>query len=138
MLLALASALDPEPGTSPGGHVLPPVPAAPVPVVDRGMPAFHRSARRATMFAGLAAGATAAAAWSLAITGGAVTTQSPGSPSGAVQGTRPASSGFAPASFTVLTVGIVSRAGVVQTASVPVGPRPAVSVSRVRSAESTP
>ena len=41
----------------------------PIPVVDRTAPALHRSAVWATVFAGLAAGASAAAAWSFAVVG---------------------------------------------------------------------
>jgi hypothetical protein len=139
MLLALAAAIDPEPGRGPAGQAVPPVPVAPVPVVDRGMPAFHRSARRATMFAGLAAGATAAAAWSIAFTGAAsVSHPAPASSPGAVQPGRPATPGYATAAFTVSTLGLTSGGAFGRSATFPVGPRPDVNVSRVRSAESTP
>jgi hypothetical protein len=139
MLLALATALEPEAVRDDrGAHPpAPPVPIAPVPVIDRAMPAFHRSARRATVFAGLAAGATAAAAWSLALTGGAVTATTPSTP-GAVQGTRPASPGYSPASFTVSTAGFIPRVVTPQAAFPVWGPRPAARGAKVRSAESTP
>jgi hypothetical protein len=140
MLLALASALDPEPQTDvrAGGVAAPPVPVAPVPVIDRGMPAFHRSARRATVFAGLAAGATAAAAWSLALTGGAVATATPSSSPGTVQRTRPATQGFVPAAFVVSTVGLTPRAVVPPSGAEVLAPAPGVSSARAHSAESTP
>jgi hypothetical protein len=138
LLLALASELSVDSPASEAsrraaGHPLPPVPVAPVRVVDRGTPAMHRSARRATMFAGLAAGATAAAAWSLAVTGTGVISPSPTVTPGLVQRTRSATYGFTPAAFTVANL---SAAG----AGVSSGwaPRPAVSSTRVRSAQSTP
>jgi hypothetical protein len=112
---------------------VPPVPVAPVPVVDRTMPAFHRSARRATVFAGIAAGATAAAAWGLAVTGSNLNPPvRPTSP--AVQGVRPVTPGYANASFTVRGLG--TRGAPVPTTTSPVGP--AVSQTRDRSAQSTP
>lgn len=116
-----------------GHHLLPPVPVAPVPVVDRGAPALHRSVRRATVFAGIAAGATAAAAWGLVVTGGAgaPSPTTPASP--AVQRTRSAQPGFATAAFTVRGLG--SSAGTAVSAR-NVGPT--VSGARQRSAESTP
>lgn len=116
-----------------GPHFLPPVPVAPVPVVDRGAPAMHRSVRRATVFAGIAAGATAAAAWGLVVTGGAgaPSPTTPASP--AVQRTRSAQPGFATAAFTVRGLG--SSAGTAVSAR-NVGPT--VSGARQRSAESTP
>jgi hypothetical protein len=140
MLLALASALDLEPESAHSGPnpVLPPVPVAPVPVVDRGMPAFHRSARRATMFAGIAAGATAAAAWSLALTGGAVATAVPSTPTpGAVQRTRPAIQGYVAASFVVSTVGLTRTTAPRPGFDGPTPP-PGVSSAPAHSAESTP
>lgn len=137
MLLALATAMDLEAPDEPGRPPVPPVPVAPVPVVDRGMPAFHRSARRATVFAGLAAGATAAAAWSLAITGGAVTPPTPAAPSGTVQRTPPAVSGYAPAVFTFSSVGLTQQLPMTPAAVVSAA-RPAVGGAQVHSAESTP
>jgi hypothetical protein len=145
MLLALAS--DPEAwgscdrdGTRPNhptslrshGVPVPPVPVAPVRVVDRGTPAMHRSARRATVFAGLAAGATAAAAWSLVVTGTAPVGPQPGSSPALVQRTRPASQGSVAASFTV--GGLAAAPVASSTTSV----RPAVSTVRGRPAQSTP
>lgn len=141
LLLAVAEqSLGPAPrdvrearGADAREHVLPPVPVAPVPVVDRGAPALHRSVRRATVFAGIAAGATAAAAWGLAVTGGGgvPSPTSPASP--AVQRTRAAQPGFATAAFTVRGLG--SRAGTpVPTRTV----GPTVSGARHSSAESTP
>ena len=128
---------SPGRGTRPGGtvtHHLPPVPVAPVPVVDRGAPALHRSVRRATVFAGIAAGATAAAAWGLVVTGGGAGTPSPTTPaSPAVQRARSAQPGFATAAFTVRGFG--SSAG---TAVAAPNLGPTVSGARQRSAESTP
>jgi len=137
MLLAVAAEVggDARPSRrSPSrGPFVPPVPTAPVPVVDRAMPAMHRSARRATVFAGIAAGATAAAAWGLAVTGSNPTAPSqPVSP--AVQRARPVTSGFANASFTVRGLG--SHAAPVPSVTATVGP--AVGQWRQRSAQSTP
>jgi hypothetical protein len=79
------------------------IPPPPVPVVDRCAPALHRSAMRATVFAGLAAGASAAAAWSFAVVGGPLAPTSPAAPAPApgtaVQRARPASPSFTTASF---------------------------------------
>jgi hypothetical protein len=114
-------------------HVVPPVPMAPVPVVERGAPALHRSVRRATVFAGIAAGATAAAAWGLAVTGGSGV-PAPASPvSPAVQSARAGQPGFATAAFTVRRLGSSTNAA---GSARPVGP--AVSGPRKRWAESTP
>lgn len=130
MLLALGTQ---TPGRAPDGSpvtpgpLLPPIPAAPVRVVDRGAPAQHRSAGRATVYAGLAAGATAAAALSLVVTGGLAPTTQPVSP--AVQRARPATPGFATASFTVPGLG-----GTPSATSV----APAVGTGRGRSAQSSP
>jgi hypothetical protein len=111
---------------------VPPVPMAPVRVVDRGTPAMHRSARRATVFAGLAAGATAAAAWGLVVTGTAPVGTQPGTSPALVQRTRPASQGPVPAAFTV--GGLAAAPAAFTTASA----RPAVSTARGRPAQSTP
>lgn len=115
-------------------HAVPPVPVAPVPVVDRGAPALHRSARRATVLAGLAAGATAAAAWGLAFAGTAGSTAAPSpSPSpGPVHAGWPSAPRFATAAFTVPGLG-TSRA----TEPVP-APRPGGGAASPGSAESTP
>ena len=54
------------------GHAVPPVPTSgpsPLALVGRAAPAMHRSPVRAAMLASLAAGASAAAAWSLGVTG---------------------------------------------------------------------
>ena len=127
-----------EARSSPGRgsrEFVPPVPVAPVPVVDRGTPAMHRSARRATVFAGLAAGATAAAAWSLAVAGAPGTSSpSPSVSPGLVQRTRPATAGFANASFTVPNLGVSSVGAPVPGSDA----RPAVRELRGHSAESTP
>jgi hypothetical protein len=109
------------------GPLLPPIPTAPVRVVDRGAPAQHRSAGRATVYAGLAAGATAAAALSLVVSGGLTSTNPTVSP--AVQRARPATPGFATAAFTVPRPGGTPSATTVA---------PAVGASRGRSAQSTP
>jgi hypothetical protein len=130
MLLALATQMPhpgPEGSTAPRAPMLPPIPAAPVPVVDRGTPALHRSAGRATVYAGLAAGATAAAALSLVVTGG-LTSANPTAPP-AVQRAKPASPGFATAAFTVPGLG-GSASGTSVT--------PSVGTVRGRSAQSTP
>ena len=142
MLLALASPAGDELGGRPvheAPHV-PPVPAAPVRVVDRGTPALHRSARRSTVFAGLAAGATAAAAWSLVVSGGAVTGATsgvvPGATPGTVQRARPAgvgSVGQAPAVFTVPAARFVRSGGVAGPTSAP-----ATGTARPSSAQLTP
>ncbi|WP_270887520.1 hypothetical protein [Pedococcus sp. 5OH_020] len=143
MLLAMAASTvrldapedDPAAASGPRRQDLrwpPSVAVAPIPVVDRGTPALHRSARRATVFAGLAAGATAAAAWSVVVTGTAAT--SPTTPvSPVVQSPRTANAGFATAAFTVRGLGSpgVFRAG---TPTTP----PSVSAPGGRSAESTP
>jgi hypothetical protein len=133
----------------------PGIPVAPVRVVDRGTPAMHRSARRATMFAGLAAGATAAAAWGVAMTGATAPLPGPAATPGLVHGTPPATSPFAPAAFMVANLGRARTAAVpfasgaarppaaraataLRSASVGSTVRPAVSGMPVRSAESTP
>jgi hypothetical protein len=127
MLLALATQPQSE-GTRPASAALaPPIPVAPVRVVDRGAPAQHRSAGRATVYAGLAAGATAAAALSLVVTGGLTSTNPSVSP--AVQRAKPASPGFATAAFTVPGLG-GSHSATTFT--------PAVGTTRGRSAQSTP
>lgn len=129
MLLALATqlptaALDgPETTRAP---VLPPIPVAPVRVVDRGTPALHRSAGRATVYAGLAAGATAAAALSLVVTGGLTSTNPTAPP--AVQRAKPVTPGFATAAFTVRGLG----------GSPATSTTPSVGTVRGRSAQSTP
>ena len=130
MLLALAT--QPPASASTGsaptqGPLLPPIPVAPVRVVDRGAPAQHRSAGRATVYAGLAAGATAAAALSLVVSGGLTSTNPPVAP--AVQRAKPASPGFATAAF------IVPRSGGMPSATVVA---PGVGTSGGRSAQSTP
>lgn len=130
MLLALATqmpAAHPGGSTSPRAPMVPPVPVAPVRVVDRGTPALHRSAGRATVYAGLAAGATAAAALSLVVSGG-LTPSNPTAPP-AVQRARPVTPGFATAAFTVPGLG-----------GSPSGPSttPTVGTVRGRSAQSTP
>ena len=130
MLLALATHMPPSgpDGTSTTrAPLLPPIPVAPVRVVDRGTPALHRSAGRATVYAGLAAGATAAAALSLVVSGGLTSTNPTAPP--VVQRAKPVSPGFATAAFTVPGLG-----------GSPSGPSatPAVGTVRGRSAQSTP
>ena len=117
--------------------MVPPVPTAPVRVVDRGAPAMHRSARRATLSAGLAAGATAAAAWSLVVTGGSLTSPTPTTVTpGTVQRARPAP-GFVAAVFTVPVLG--TRATNAASPSTPPAPSaPDLGVARQGSAQSTP
>ena len=123
-----ARAASREPRHTPA---LPPIPVAPVPVVDRGMPALHRSARRASVFAGLAAGATAAAAWGVAVTAAGLPVHDPAVTPGVLRGTPPVTSPFAPAAFMVAKLGTGSAAP--QT-----GIRPTVGRVRLRSAQSTP
>lgn len=129
MLLALATQM---PSATPEGAMtrapmLPPIPVAPVRVVDRGTPALHRSAGRATVYAGLAAGATAAAALSLVVSGGLTSTNPTAPP--VVQRAKPVTPGFATAAFTVPGLG-GSPAGTSVT--------PTVGTVRSRSAQSTP
>ncbi len=117
---------------------VPPVPSAPVPVVDRGAPAMHRSARRATVFAGLAAGATAAAAWSLVVTGGSLTSPTPTDLTpGTVQRARPSAPGFATAAFTVPVLGTGATATSPRSTE-PSSSAPDVGRARPGSAQSTP
>lgn len=142
MLLAMGAELAAAPPAPQGGTpttgagarrpVVPPVPVAPVRVVDRGAPALHRSARRATVFAGLAAGATAAAAWSLVVTGGGVASPAPAVTPGTVQPARPAGPVFATAVFTVPGLGTRSTPGRATQSA------PGVGSARFGSAQSTP
>jgi len=130
MLLALATQLpstDEASSSTSRAPLLPPIPVAPVRVVDRGAPALHRSAGRATVYAGLAAGATAAAALSLVVSGGLTSTNPTAPP--VVQRAKPVSPGFATASFTVPGLG-----------GSPLSPSlaPTVGTVRGRSAQSTP
>jgi hypothetical protein len=146
----LDSATGAPSGTSPHAPRRPPVrpsaamplriPPPPVPVIDRTAPAMHRSAVRATVFAGLAAGASAAAAWSFAVVGTPLVPAAPTAPAPgtAVQRARPSTPSFTSASFGVparartalpvsATTVVFSRAG-----------RPVVSGYRLGSAESAP
>jgi hypothetical protein len=107
-----------------------PVRAAPVPVLDRSAPALHRSVVRATVYAGLAAGATAAAAWSLAITGGNTATGQSPLPAAPA---RPS----APAMVNAVTSGHVFTSSSVASV-VGWNARPAVRTVGGRSAQSTP
>lgn len=120
------------------------IPPPPLPVVDTCAPAQHRSAMRATVFAGLAAGASAAAAWSFAVVGSpsvpAPTTPAPGT---AVQRSRPAAPSFTTASFSSASLGASLRARTplpVTGATVVFGGggRPVVSAAHRASAESLP
>ncbi len=117
--------------------MVPPVPTAPVRMVDRGAPALHRSPRRATLCAGLAAGATAAAAWSLVVTGGSLTSPTPTTVTpGTVQRARPAP-GFVAAVFTV--PGLGTTASTASSPSTPPTPSaPDLGAPRPGSAQSTP
>lgn len=130
-----SSAASRTPDRAHRGHraapALPPVPVAPIPVVDRGMPALHRSARRATVFAGLAAGATAAAAWGVAVTAVGLPVHDPAVTPGVLRGTPPVTSPFVPAAFMVAKLG--NGSAQFQTVV-----RPAVGGVRLRSAQSTP
>lgn len=116
------------------------IPPPPVPVVDRCAPAHHRSAMRATVFAGLAAGASAAAAWSFAVVGSPLTPTNPSAPAPgtAVQRSRPASPSFTGASF---GASLVARTPVPSSATTVVfggAGRPVVSGLHRGSAESLP
>ena len=124
---------------APRRHWVPPVPVAPVPVVDRCAPALHRSARRATVFAGLAASATAAATWGVVVAGAgpattAVTSSFTPQVTPAVQRARTPAQGVMPASYTVSHLTAAPSVLPVRT----VQASPAVSVVRHRSAQSTP
>jgi hypothetical protein len=135
-LLSLATAAEPagprQPasprrsgllGAAAASPVVPPVPrrtgpgaaAPPLPVVPRSAPALHRSPVRATVFAGLAAGATAAAAWSLAVVGAPLGPTVPGGPAGTAQ--RPAR----PAAPSPVGASLAARPRAV-TVGVPVAP----------------
>ena len=119
--------------------MVPPISSAPVPVVDRGAPAMHRSARRATVFAGLAAGATAAAAWSLVVTGGSLTSPTPPTVTpGTVQRARPAAPGFATAAFTVPVLGTRAAPATSPRSTQPTSSAPSVGGARLGSAQSIP
>lgn len=147
--LLLAMAAEQCPSTperaSRDRRTVPPVPRpvapmsfSPVPVVHRAAPALHRSARRATVFAGLAAGATAAAAWTVAVSGAATTgttaaTTSVPRVSPVAQRTRVPSS-YAPAVFTVQRSALGVTVTSVHGSAVP----PGASTMRPGSAESTP
>lgn len=130
LLLSLASErAAAAPAPVPAVPVAPvPVRSSPVPVVDRGTPALHRSAVRATVFAGLAAGATAAAAWSLAVAGNSLTSPSPSTTQ--VRARPPA--------FVNGTAGTRVVTGSSVTAVVGWNARPALTTVRERSAQSTP
>jgi hypothetical protein len=136
-----------------GGPVVPPVPRrpagppAPIPVVHRTAPALHRSPVRATVFAGLAAGASAAAAWSFAVVGTPLAPPSPPRvpPGPAVQPARPSAPAFMGAALAArnlgtaparLPVGAVGT-GVLRTVVFP-NTGPVLSSRLSRSAQSTP
>lgn len=114
-------------------------PTPPLPTVDRAAPALHRSAVRATVFAGLAAGASAAAAWSFAVVGSPLVPQTPATavPHQADQRARPAVSSFMKASLGAGTR-VVGSATATPTTVVLPSRGPVVSGSRVSSAQSTP
>lgn len=120
------------------------IPPPPLPVVDACAPAQHRSAMRATVFAGLAAGASAAAAWSFAVVGSpSVTAPTTPAPGTAVQRSRPATPSFSTASFSSASLGASLRAHTplpVTGATVVFGGggRPVVSAAHRASAESLP
>jgi hypothetical protein len=116
------------------------IPPPPVPVINRTAPAMHRSAVRATVFAGLAAGASAAAAWSFAVVGTPLVPSAPTAPAPgtAVQRARPSTPSFTSASF-----GATARARTPLPVSATTvffssAGRPVVSGSRLGSAESAP
>jgi hypothetical protein len=140
-LRAMLLSLGAEAGAGNSPHVGGPptplrIPAPPVPVVDRSAPALHRSAVRATVFAGLAAGASAAAAWSFAVTGSPLLPPTPAAttPGAAVQRARPAVTSFVGASLSRRS----ALPGAVQTVVVRSAGAPVVSGQQARSAQSTP
>ncbi|HET8982243.1 MAG TPA: hypothetical protein VFN47_06130 [Pedococcus sp.] len=141
MLLSLGSATGQgaEP-TSPSTPAPAPAryrPGAPsLPVVDRSAPAMHRSAVRATVLAGLAAGASAAAAWSFAVTAPPLTPAAPvpRTPGSAVQRSGSPTPSFANASFGSRSRPIAPVAALVLGS---VG-GPIASRAQPRSAQSTP
>jgi len=115
------------------------IPPPPVPVVDRCAPAHHRSAVRATVFAGLAAGASAAAAWSFAVAGSPLApTQPAPAPGTAVQRSRPASPTFTSASFGASLRARTAQPGSATTVVFSGAGRPVVSGAHRGSAESLP
>jgi hypothetical protein len=121
------------------------IPPPPVPVVDRCAPAQHRSVMRATVFAGLAAGASAAAAWSFAVVGTPLvpTGPAPVTPGTAVQRARPVTPSATSASFGSSSFGASLRARAALPASATTvvfggAGRPVVSGAQRGSAESLP
>lgn len=121
------------------------IPPPPVPVVDRCAPAQHRSVMRATVFAGLAAGASAAAAWSFAVVGSplAPTGSSPAAPGTAVLRARPVTPSATNASFGSgsFSTSLRARAAMPTTATTVLfggAGRPVVSGAQRGSAESLP
>ena len=120
------------------------IPPPPLPVVDTCAPAQHRSAMRATVFAGLAAGASAAAAWSFVVVGSpSVTAPTTPAPGTAVQRSRPATPSFTTASFSSASLGASLRARTPLTVTGATvvfggGGRPVVSAAHRASAESLP
>lgn len=122
------------------GPAVPPPPrairalGAPLPVMDVRAPAQHRSAMRSAICAGLAAGASAAAAWSIGMSGSPVVPISPAVGGvGVTPVSRPAP-GVGTHSGTLgpraaMTVFTVPRETIV---------RPAVSTGSTGSAQSTP
>jgi hypothetical protein len=150
VLLSMASASAPPPHSVACDVEPQPlrIPPPPVPVVDRWAPAQHRSVMRATVFAGLAAGASAAAAWSFAVVGSplAPTGPAPATPGTAVQRARPVTPASTSASFGSTSLGATLRAraampttAVTATTVVFGGAgRPVVSGAQRGSAESLP
>lgn len=121
------------------------IPPPPVPVVDRCAPAQHRSVMRATVFAGLAAGASAAAAWSFAVVGTPLAPTGPAAatPGTAVQRARPVTPASTNASFGSSSFGASLRARTALPASATTvffggAGRPVVSGAQRGSAESLP
>lgn len=139
MLLSLGSATGQ--GTEPTSPSIPAParsrPGAPsLPVVDRSAPALHRSAVRATVLAGLAAGASAAAAWSFAVTAPPLSPVAPvpRTPGSAVQRSGSPTPSFANASFGARSRGIAPVAALVLGSA----GGPIASGVQPRSAQSTP
>jgi hypothetical protein len=115
------------------------IPPPPVPVIDRAAPAMHRSAVRATVFAGLAAGASAAAAWSFAVVGTPLVPTAPmPAPGSAVQRARPSTPSFTSASFGMPAGARTAMPVSATTVFFSSAGRPVVSGYRLGSAESAP
>lgn len=126
MLLSLAG------GDAPGGTGRAPQQRPAVPSVATGAPAQHRSAMRAAVCAGLAASASAAAAWSISVSGAGIVPSAP-SPNSArpaqLRSSTPPPGASLTRGTTVLTSFTLSR---------PAAISPGVHATAGYSAQSTP